>query len=118
MQREANLLGPPKPKTDKVDEAEDEEADKSDATTESVAGKDENTSDAQGDDTMASGKDKDEEDEEDKLPPLDQPDENSRPKKDVQLDTALLFLRVTLFGDSFPTLATAEAYDHLKTGKP
>ena len=118
MQREANLLGPPKPKTDKVDEAEDEEADKSDATTESVAGKDENTSDAQGDDTMASGKDKDEENEEDKLPPLDQPDENSRPKKDVQLDTALLFLRVTLFGDSFPTLATAEAYDHLKTGKP
>lgn len=49
-----------------------------------------------------------EEDEEDKLPKLEQPDENERPDVDPQLDAALLFMRVVLFGDRFPTLAAAE----------
>lgn len=42
-----------------------------------------------------------------KLPPLKQEDKNDRPAADPQLDTALLIMRVTLIGQKYPTLATA-----------
>ncbi|MCC7290858.1 MAG: S41 family peptidase [Phycisphaerales bacterium] len=42
-----------------------------------------------------------------KLPPLEQPAKNNRPEVDPQFDTALMIMRITLLGQSFPTLATA-----------
>ena len=42
------------------------------------------------------------------LPPLDQPDENNRPKEDPQMDTALLVMRLKLLGQKFPSIAAAE----------
>lgn len=44
----------------------------------------------------------------DELPPLDQPDDNNRPKEDPQMDTALLVMRLKLLGQMFPSIATAE----------
>ncbi len=132
MWRDANLLGPPKPETeDSEDESgtEEDKIDKSAAaeaetgTNDEEPGKDAETAkpdsdagkaesavadagtDAPGDQD-GDGEDSDEE--ENKLPPLDQPDENDRPKGDPQLDTALLFMRITLVGKSYPTLATAD----------
>lgn len=50
----------------------------------------------------------DKKEEENKLPPLDQPDKNDRPDVDPQLNAALLVMRVTLLGMDFPTLAAAQ----------
>ena len=49
--------------------------------------------------------------EEDKLPPLDQPDENDRPDNDPQVEAALLLMRLTLLGEQYPTLAKAVTYE-------
>lgn len=53
----------------------------------------------------------------DELPPLEQPDENNRPKEDPQVDAAVLLLRVKLIAQKFPTLATAET-ERPKTANP
>jgi len=55
---------------------------------------------------------------EDELPALEQPDENNRPKGDPQVDTALLFMRVKLFGILHPTLANAEGQVPKNTAQP
>jgi len=98
---EMDLLGPKKPeveekdKDEKTADAKDKDKDK-----EASDGKDKD-----GDEKVADAA----EDEEDKLPELDQPDENGRPKgADPQVDTALLFLRVKLVAERYPTLAAAD----------
>jgi hypothetical protein len=52
------------------------------------------------------------------VPPLEQPDENDRPKADPQLDTAVLLLKIQLVAESHPTLATAEVETAKDTAKP
>jgi carboxyl-terminal processing protease len=83
LRREADLLGPPKP----VEEKDADAADAEDA-------------DEDGEETADAS-------DEPKLPPLEQPDENNRPKADPQVDTALLLLRMKLLAEKYPTLATA-----------
>jgi hypothetical protein len=53
-----------------------------------------------------------------KLPLLEQPDENNRPKEDPQVDTALLLLRVKLLGARYPTVATADPPVPDNTARP
>ena len=101
MRRDADLLGPPKPEAP----ATDEDGEKKDAD----EAEDAEANDAAGDKETAAADDKDEKPTDDELPPLDQPDENDRPKEDPQLDTALLLMRVKLLGTAYPTLATAAA---------
>ncbi len=120
MQREANLLGPPKvtKKDDEDDGEKDDEAEKESdekVTVNSVHGGVEAEEKGKGDEEKADGKDKDEKD---KLPPIEQPDENDRPKSDPQLDTALLLMRVTVIGESHPTLAIAKTKSEKETGNP
>ncbi len=131
MQREANLLGPPKPKTDddkkkdEDDESKAKEEDKGSSAKED-AGPDAKEKegaekkDEKSDDDSASADEEDEDDGENKdLPPLKQPDENNRPKRDPQLDTALLYMRIRLLGESYPTLAAAaEAMQNAQTRNP
>ena len=100
MRREADRLGPPKPQTADADtDAPDE--DKGEDGGEEAAAKDGKTPE---DGTKTAEADEPKEEE---LPPLEQPDENERPKEDPQLDTALLLMRVTLLGEQHPTLAVA-----------
>ena len=106
-QREANLLGPAKPDSEK--DADDENGEEDEGK------KDADEKD--GEDKVADAKDNDE-DEESKLPPLKQPDENNRPKIDPQLNAALLYMRIAVFGDSYPTLAAAAGLEEDKIGKP
>lgn len=108
MQREANLLGPAKAKVVKKDDKDGKEENSKD--------KGDKDGDKDGD-KLADAGDKDKDDKP-KLPPLKQPDENNRPKRDPQREAALLFLRIMLFGDSFPTLAAAEQSENLNTGRP
>lgn len=97
--REMDLLGPKKPQEEEKDDDE-KTADAKDDDKEAGEGKDKD-----GDEKVADAT----EDEEDKLPELDQPDENGRPKGvDPQVDTALLFLRVKLVAERYPTLAAAD----------
>jgi len=109
--RKADLLGPQaEDDTDEAVASKDKDKDAKDATAESKdekgGKKDEaKTKGADGEKVAKSG-----EKEEDKLPPLDQPDKNNRPDRDPQVDTALLLLRMTLLGDQFPTLAKAESF--------
>ncbi len=56
--------------------------------------------------------------EKDDLPPLDQPDENNRPKEDPQMDTALLVMRLKLLAQKFPSLAAAERDVPQKSAQP
>lgn len=129
MQREANLLGPPKSET-KEDEASDKKQD-SEKTVDDEADDSEKTakaeSDGQADDEADDESESDTETvatadegelEEDKLPPLEQPDENNRPKEDPQLDTALLLLRIKVLAQSHPTLATAGISPAKEGAKP
>ncbi len=133
--REANLLGPPKSTDDKpVTDTEDDEAKTGEAKTDTVdtgdgeAGSDTAKTDGEAADkadtveqesgaTEGTGAEKSAKDDdaskEDKLPPLEQPDENNRPKQDPQLDTALLLMRVLLAGESYPTLATADTKENI-----
>jgi carboxyl-terminal processing protease len=133
MWRDANLLGPAKPTDESETDADDEDAadetaapDDDDDADESDGTPTDQAEDAQSDperaaqDGAGASADEDEEDEEEDngLPQLDQPDENDRPKQDPQLDTALLFMRITLVGKSYPTLATAEAKGPVEQAKP
>jgi hypothetical protein len=54
----------------------------------------------------------------DELPPLDQPDENNRPKEDPQMDTALLVMRLKLLAQKFPSIAAAERDIPATTAQP
>ena len=114
--RESNLLGPQKSEEEKTKDAEKDTKDKDDAKkTDGV--KDGEADDKSDDKTKDDAKEGDD-DKEAKLPPLDQPDKNNRPKEDPQLDTALLVMRLMLLGDANPTLATAEPHTPRKTAKP
>jgi len=54
----------------------------------------------------------------DELPPLEQPDENNRPKEDPQMDTAMLVIRLKLLGQKFPSIAAAEIEAAPKSAQP
>ncbi len=113
MQRKRQLLGPTNGEEDDDEPIEAEEAERDETVT---AEGDEGAPAGGGKADAAEGKEPGAEDEaagegggndEDKLPPLEQPDENDRPDVDPQLDTVLLLMRVTLLGRQYPTLATA-----------
>jgi len=125
MRREANLLGPQK--ADEDGEKSDEDGDDADDATDKAG--DESKDDKAGDDKDADDKDADDKDGDDKdgdaekddgpkLPPLEQPDPNERPKVDPQLDAALLLMRVTLVESSFPTHAAADIKPEVETANP
>lgn len=118
--REVNLLGPPKPKSEKSateddDGAKNEKAKTGDEEKTDVAPDTEQTAEKVAD---ADSKDEADESKEAKLPPLEQPDENDRPNEDPQLDTALLLMRLILLGESYPTLATAELETTMGSAQP
>lgn len=104
LRREADRLGPPR---EELDESAEQlgmiESEK----------KDEKTDDEKAADADADAAEKPDEGEKvavadekkDELPPLDQPDENNRPREDHQVDAALLLLRVKLLAEKFPTIA-------------
>lgn len=139
MQREADLLGPPKQEAEDEDD-EDKSDDDGEAKGETVdiseghaskskdeakpsdkeAASESKDGEEPDDKEKADNKDSkdDEESKEDKLPPLKQPDKNNRPKEDAQLDTALLLMRITLIGETQPTLAKAETTGKKETAKP
>lgn len=114
MRREADRLGPPKPGKVEDDPAlaedEDEEGEKSphDPTAEAAEDEPEATVKSDAGRSGDEGKNDEADDEESKLPKLEQPDENERPKTDPQLDAALVVLRVKVLGAAHPSLATAE----------
>jgi carboxyl-terminal processing protease len=56
--------------------------------------------------------------EKEKLPPLEQPDENTRPAEDPQVDTALLVLRIQSLHGRHPTIATAATDHRQKSANP
>ncbi len=121
MRREADLLGPAKVEVAKEEDddlgMDDEKAAKDAAEDESGEVKDEPDDKQPAEGAVAEG----ETPEEPKLPPLKQPDENNRPKRDPQLEAALLLARVQLLGDAIPTVATADVADaakERKTAKP
>jgi len=118
LQRSRDLLGPTN------DEAGDDEAEAQGEAGEASDDEDAKAPASQGDEAAdgdaqegtaeptaetdeAAVDEADAEDDKDKLPPLEQPDENNRPEADPQLDTALLLMRVALLGEAYPTLATA-----------
>lgn len=106
MRRDADRIGPAKPEEEDDDELADVDA------------ADEKKAD-QSEDEGESGKVADAEPEkEDELPPLEQPDENDRPKVDPQLDTALLVMRVNLVAKSNPTLADANTPETTESASP
>ncbi len=106
MRREADRLGPPKPKVvKKDDDATSEDSD--DEKSADKVGDDEKDKKGGADETAVADGKKD--DEKEKLPLLEQPDENERPKNDPQLDTALLLMRFQLAGELYPTVAAADA---------
>lgn len=112
LRRENDLLGPPKPESktdkDKADAAKD-------GKDKGGSDKDDAKKDGDGD---ANGDSEDESDEP-KLPPIEQPDENERPKEDPQLDAALLVMRINLLSMRSPALVTAEVEsDHGKVVRP
>lgn len=112
MRRENDLLGPPKPE----EEEDDNEADNDDEVADANAEDDDKAETLEDNDAVA---DADADDDEQKLPKLDQPDENERPKEDPQLDAALLMMRVRLLGESNPKLVLADAaVEKEHTAKP
>jgi carboxyl-terminal processing protease len=114
--RESNLLGPQKSEEEKTKDAEENAEDKEDAK-KTDGDKDDKAEDKSADKTEDGAQEGDDE-KEAKLPPLEQPDENLRPKEDPQLDTALLVMRLMLLGDAYPTLATAEPHTPQESAKP
>lgn len=103
MRRDADLLGGTKTEEKKADAAKKEEKnDDSKLEVDPVTG------------DVVTKKD----DKKDDLPPLDQPDENNRPKEDPQMDTALLVMRLKLLAQKFPTLAAAERSTPEKSAQP
>jgi carboxyl-terminal processing protease len=123
--RDANLLGPAKAAADaaKSKDKTAAESDDEDAPL-NPASESEKPEDAEGKEKASDHKDAgkddegDEKAEEAKLPPLEQPDENNRPKGDPQLDVAVLVLRMLLVGEASPTLATAELKSPDTTAQP
>lgn len=131
LRREADMLGPQAPKKDKdadkgpptaklldPDLEDGDDLDVPEKPADDVAAKPaddrsgEENKNGVGDDKVADGEKK-----KDELPPLEQPDENNRPKEDPQVDAALLLLRVKLIAQKHPTLATAET-ERPKTANP
>ncbi len=112
LRRDADLLGPPKPVAKAGDADKPIDLSKVDPLT----GEEEGTEKKPDADAAKAEKPTDEAaktadagaPKADELPALEQPDENTRPKEDPQVDTALLFLRVKLLGILHPTLAHAE----------
>jgi len=129
LRRDADLLGPPKPATKTEDAEKPVDLSKIDPLTGEEDGP-ETKRDAEIDAAKtgapsdgaaknADGKTADADaPKADELPPLEQPDENNRPKEDPQIDTALLFMRVKLLGILHPTLANAEGQVPKKTAQP
>ncbi len=112
--REMDMLGPKKPEAEKKDDDE-KVTDAKDEDNEAGDAKEKDGKDSDGDEKVADATEK----EEDKLPKLDQPDENGRPKDaDPQVDTALLFLRVKLVAERYPTLAAADVKESPNQNKP
>jgi len=114
--------GEPKPDDDKAETAQhigDAKPAAGDAKTGEGKSQD-STADSKADGAEAKTADADgaKKEEENKLPPLEQPDENMRPKTDPQLDTALLMMRITLLGKSYPTLAAVERAEPAPTANP
>jgi len=119
LRRENDLIGPPKPETetdgDKADPAKDGAAE--DGAAKDGSGK----ADAQksGDSAIDADGKADDQSDGPKLPPIEQPDENDRPKEDPQLDAALLVMRINLLSMRSPSLVTAEVEpDHAKVARP
>ncbi|MEK7730367.1 MAG: S41 family peptidase, partial [Planctomycetota bacterium] len=129
LRRDADLLGPPKPATkvsdaekpvdlSKIDPLTGEEGGpetKRDAEIDAAKADTSNDGAAKNADGKTADADAPKADE---LPPLEQPDENNRPKEDPQVDTALLFMRVKLLGILHPTLADAERPVPRQTAQP
>lgn len=112
MRRESERIGPKKAETDEDGEemaAIDLNADEPPADAKPSEPADADTKADAGTDDSADDRTADADDAEEKLPPIEQPDENDRPMQDVQLDTALLLMRVKLLAESHPTLAHADA---------
>jgi carboxyl-terminal processing protease len=117
LRRDADLLGPPKPTTKK-----DETAKSGEPTIDPITGDEIEPEGRKAEDAAtakdAEGGEETAEAKEPELPPLEQPDDNTRPKIDPQVDTALLFLRVKLLGIRFPTIANAEPELPANSAKP
>jgi carboxyl-terminal processing protease len=112
MRRDADRIGPA-PTTDGLDEASLLDIDQADDEP-SQAGMEEQGKDGDEQEPTETPKT----DEEEALPPLEQPDENDRPKIDPQLDTALLVMRAKLLLDrDFAKIAAAQR-DERKTQEP
>ena len=103
LRRDAEMLGPKKTKDDKDSENQTAAADAESAKDQD--GDDEKTAEAQ-------------EEAENKLPPLEQPDKNDRPLVDPQVDTALLVLRAKLLADKPAAVAAAENRKEEKSAQP
>jgi len=107
MRREADLLGPAKAEDDEDKEAHkpgDASMDVADEMDDASGESDEDSEDKDGEekkDEARTGENPD-------LPPLEQPDENNRPKRDPQLQAALLVMRVNLLSKAHPSLARAD----------
>lgn len=118
LRRESDRLGPPKPGKPEDDLAAVGQVDE-DAL--ENAAKDAAGGEKKDESAVAPKPDPEKkveaDEEESKLPPIEQPDENERPKKDPQLDAALVMMRVRLLGDAHPTLATADKPDK-NTARP
>lgn len=114
MRRNADLIGPPASKKPKKDEKEDDEdADNKDGE-QNKADKDKTKGlDEESETAVADAEDK-----KDELPPLDQPDENNRPEQDLQVEVALLLLRIKTLGERYSTLAAAESEYEKKIKNP
>lgn len=111
--RDADLLGPPKPVVKATDA---KKAGESVGDEDAVDEVEKPETDAKADDKPVD--EKKAEATEPELPPLEQPDENTRPKEDPQVDTALLYLRVKLLGLQHPSLANAEPELPANSAKP
>jgi len=102
MRRDMDRIGPP-PKP--AEEAQEDGADEAEKTDEAPK----TDVEAAGADTDAeNAADAGEGENDEELPPLEQPDENDRPKTDPQLDTALLVMRATLLERDFAKIAAAK----------
>ena len=108
MRRSADLIGlfPSKKNSDGQTTADKADKDKP---------RDDQTGEGDGESDV---KGTDAEDDKDKLPPPEEPDENNRPEQDFQVDVALLLLRIKVLGEQYSTLAAAELDYEKKTAHP
>ncbi len=117
LRRQADLLGPQK--AEKKDDKKEEDKKDSDAKDDDKKADDDPSGEqAENKDGTADEKVADAGDEKkDKLPPLEQPNENTRPDGDPQLDTALLHMRMKLLGLAHPVVASADEAKSSMTNK-